>query len=82
MEKQAKNLNSSRRDNVLSNLSDEKEITHFCLMENVEVKDQDASDNDDDDACTSDDEEEDDEMEYDIPNELLDDSLSQDPLQK
>ena len=51
--------NSSRIDNTLRNLSDEEEITHFCLMLNEEVS-QDASDNDDDDdACTSDDEEED-----------------------
>jgi len=52
--------NSSRRDSILSNLSDEKEITHFCLMSNEAVS-QDASDSDDDDddACTSDDEEED-----------------------
>ena len=52
-----------------SNLSDQKEINHFCLMANEEV-DRDASDNDNDDACTSDDEEEDEEMEYDIPDEL------------
>ena len=63
------NLDSSRRDHMLSNLCDEKEIAHFCLTANEEVKVQDASDNDDDhddDACTSDDEEEDEEMEYDI----------------
>ena len=57
---------------MLSNLSDQKEITYFCLMANEEVKDWDASDNDDDDACTSDDEEEDEEIEYDIPDEVYD----------
>ena len=56
------NLNSSRRDNMRGNLSDEKEITHFCLMADKEVKDQDTSDNNNDHACTSDDEEEDEEM--------------------
>ena len=54
---------------MLSNLSEEKGITHFCLMAIEEVKDQDASDNDDSDACTSDEEEEDEEMEYDIPDD-------------
>ena len=65
------NPDSSRRDNVLSNLSDKKEITYFCLIVNEEVKDRDASDNDDDDACTSD-EEKDEEMEYDIPDVVYD----------
>ena len=66
------NPNSSKRDNMLSNLSDKKESTHFCLMANEDVKDRDASDNDDDAACTSDDEEEDEKMKYDIPDEAYD----------
>lgn len=65
----------SRRDNMLNNLSDEKDITHFCLMANEEVKDRDASENDDDDASTSDNKGENEEMEYDILDE-------QDPFQK
>ena len=63
------NPNSSRRDNMLSNLIDKKEITHFYLMANEEVKGRDASDNDNG-TCTSDDEEEDEEMEYDIQVEV------------
>ena len=39
---------------MLSSLSDAKKISHFCLIPNEEVKDQDASDNDGDDACTND----------------------------
>ena len=54
-------LYEETRNNMLSNLSDEKEITHFCLMANEEVKDQDASDNDDDEK------EDGEEMEYDAP---------------
>ena len=57
---------------MLSNLNDEKENTHFCLMVNEEARDRDARDNNDDDESTSDDEEEDEEMEYDIPNEVYD----------
>ena len=66
------NPNSLGMDNMLGNLSDEKEITHFCLMINEEVKDQAASDNDDNDACISDDEEEDEKMEYDTLDEVYD----------
>ena len=66
------NSNSLRRDNMLSNLSDTKEITYFSLTANEEVKDGDASANDDDDACIGDDEEEDEETEYDVPDEVYD----------
>ena len=48
---------------MLSNLNNEKEVTHFSIVANEVVKDQDASDNGDDNACTSEDEEEDEEIE-------------------
>ena len=45
---------SVRRANMFCNLNYENGITHFCLMANKGVVNQDASDNDDhDDACTS-----------------------------
>jgi len=56
---------------MFCNSNDENEITHFSLMVNEGVGNQDTSDDDDDyDACISDDEEEGEETKYNISDEV------------
>ena len=57
---------------MFCNSNDENEVTHFFLMANEGVQNQDTSDNDDDNACASDDEEEEEETEYHSSNEVYD----------
>ena len=68
------NFESSRKDNMFCNSNDKNKTTHFYLMANEGVENQDTSDSDadDDNACTSDDEEEEEETGNDIPNEVYD----------